>query len=67
MAEETKRETTTRRVTDSLLAWDKAPMHVRVMAAAYVEPILEALAGLNREVQTITTDLEDLKAHRYGH
>lgn len=31
-------------------AWDKAPMHIKAMAGAYMKPILHALQALERAI-----------------
>lgn len=38
-------------VNDAIAAWEKAPMHVRAMAGAYVGPILAALIALADAVE----------------
>lgn len=34
-------------------AWNEAPMHIKLMAGAYVAPILAALADLQRQINTL--------------
>jgi hypothetical protein len=33
--------------------WAKAPAHVKALAGAYVGPLLEAIAAMNQELQSI--------------
>ncbi len=42
-------------VADALAAWNRAPVHIRMMAGEYVGPILAALVA-------IADDVEKLKA-----
>lgn len=35
------------------IAWDKAPLHVKTMAGAYMRPILQALDALNAEIEQL--------------
>ena len=41
-------------------SWDKAPLHVKMMAGAYVSPLLQALEALHM-------DVEQLKGVPNGH
>ena len=38
-------------------AWDKAPAHIKVMAGAYVGPLLEALKAIDKESEDISRRL----------
>lgn len=40
-------------VKDALAAWEKAPMHIRMMAGEYVGPILAALGALADRVERL--------------
>lgn len=40
--------------------WSKAPPHVRLMAAAYVEPLLSCLEGIGAELDALAADVESL-------
>ncbi len=31
-------------------SWDRAPAHIKVMASAYVEPLLQALTAISAEL-----------------
>lgn len=46
----------------ALNAWEKAPAHVKVMAGAYVGPLLLALGALGEEVEEQRCDLLALSA-----
>lgn len=37
--------------------WLKAPVHIRMMAGAYVSPLLDALMALNDEMASLKDDL----------
>lgn len=39
-------------------AWDKAPMHIRMMAGEYVAPILAALADQQRQIDVFRGRLD---------
>ena len=45
-------------VAGAVAAWDKAPMHIKAMAGAYMGPILEAMQAFGQE-------LDAMKAGRY--
>ena len=38
--------------------WKEAPAHIRIMAAAYVEPLLFCLEAIGAELDTVCIDLE---------
>ena len=38
--------------------WETAPAHVKIMAGAYVGPLLLALEAINAELDAVTLDLE---------
>jgi hypothetical protein len=40
-------------VADALAAWEAAPLHVRMMAGAYVVPVLAALVAVADEVEAL--------------
>lgn len=40
-------------VGDALAAWEKAPPHIRIMAGAYVGPLLAALVAVAEEVEKL--------------
>lgn len=40
-------------IDDALAAWESAPMHVRMMAGAYVGPVLAALEAVAEEVEKL--------------
>ena len=40
--------------------WNKAPAHVRLMASAYVEPLLACLEGIGAELDALVVDLESM-------
>lgn len=52
-----KREKTAAAVKAAGESWGKAPAHVRLMAAAYVGPLLAALEAINSELQALDNDL----------
>ncbi len=39
-------------------AWASAPGHVKIMAGAYVLPLLEALEAIGAHLDTITAQIE---------
>jgi hypothetical protein len=40
-------------IADALAAWQAAPAHVRMMAGAYVGPVLAALVAVGEEVEKL--------------
>lgn len=40
-------------VSDALAAWERAPLHIRMMAGEYVGPILAALVAVAGEVEKL--------------
>ncbi|MQY50841.1 hypothetical protein [Rhodocyclus gracilis] len=40
-------------VQKAVAEWEKAPVHIRLVAAQYMEPVLAALVALNREVKEL--------------
>lgn len=44
-------------VDDALAAWNKAPAHVRMMAGAYVGPLLAAMVALSAKVEMIEREI----------
>jgi len=49
-------------VDDALAAWNKAPAHVRMMAGAYVSPLLIALAAIANEVEALKEEVKNGKS-----
>lgn len=41
--------------------WESAPAHIRIMAGAYVGPLLEAVAAIERDLEDIRAQLAQLK------
>lgn len=52
-----KREKTVAAIKEAGESWAKAPAHVRIMAGAYVAPLLAALAALNDEIDELKREL----------
>lgn len=52
-----QREKTEAAILKAAAAWDRAPAHVRIMAAAYVSPLLVALVEINHELEQLKQDL----------
>lgn len=52
-----KREKTAAKIKEAVNSWSKAPAHVRIMAAAYVVPLLEALDAINEEMDELKKEL----------
>jgi hypothetical protein len=40
-------------IDDALAAWDNAPLHIRVMAGAYVGPLLAALVAIGERIEKL--------------
>lgn len=40
-------------INDALSAWEAAPLHIRMMAGAYVGPLLAALVAVGEKVEKI--------------
>ncbi len=40
-------------------AWNRAPAHVKLMAGAYVEPLLAALVAMADEISTLKEKVEN--------
>lgn len=40
-------------INDALTAWEAAPLHIRMMAGAYVGPLLAALVAIGEKVNQI--------------
>lgn len=59
-------------VSDALEAWNKAPAHIRMMAGAYVGPLLVALVAVSSKVEkidgqvSILSELAKLKGVNHG-
>lgn len=47
-------------VADALSAWEKAPAHVRMMAGAYVGPLLAALVETDSRVARVEAAIQGL-------
>lgn len=50
MAEQTDRR---QAVSEAEKAWEKAPVHIKAMAGAYVCPLLRAIRALSDEIDSI--------------
>ena len=48
-----KREATERAIVSAVGHWQQAPAHIRLMAGAYVDPLLKALMALNEEMRAM--------------
>jgi hypothetical protein len=40
-------------IADALAAWNKAPAHVKLMAGAYVGPLLAALVAIGERIEKL--------------
>ena len=49
----TVRERTNEAIKSAREGWDGAPLHIKKMAGAYVEPLLDALNAINHELDYI--------------
>jgi hypothetical protein len=51
-----QREQTRQAISTASKAWEKAPIHVKAMAGAYVAPLIEALQRINNELENLKND-----------
>lgn len=49
-------------VDDALVAWNNAPAHIRMMAGAYVGPLLVALAAIADRIEKLEEGVKNGKS-----
>jgi hypothetical protein len=54
-------------VAGAVASWDKAPMHIKAMAGAYMGPILEAMQALGQELDAIKAGRSCTEAGKCQH
>jgi len=62
---ETKKIDRQAAVAQAAAAWDKAPMHVKAMAGAYVAPLLAALAAVGAELDAMRAEIQAMKEQNH--